>query len=290
LSEITPQGYITLLRPANVVTALADVLAGYALAGLQNPQALPWLLLSTASLYAGGIVLNDFFDRNLDRIERPERPIPAGRVRPAGAALLGGLLLAVGVIAGAQATRAAAVMALAIAGFVLLYDVWGKRHPLVGPVNMGLCRALNLLLGAAAVPSALAIRWPIALIPLIYIASVTALSRGEVHGGRKRSAAIALVSLSAALLGLAMLVVRADRPLVPLLVLGFLAWRVLPAFLAARRSLEPERIRHAVRRGVLSLVLVNAVIGAVYAGAGYAALILATALIAGLLARMFPVT
>ena len=73
---MTIRPYLELMRPANVATALADVLAGYAVAGLGNPRALPWLLLSTACLYAGGVVLNDFFDRDVDRLERPERPIP----------------------------------------------------------------------------------------------------------------------------------------------------------------------------------------------------------------------
>ena len=77
------RGYLELVRPANVATALADVLAGYAVAGLGNPG-LGWLLLSTACLYAGGVVLNDVFDRDLDRIERPERPIPSGRVSVGG--------------------------------------------------------------------------------------------------------------------------------------------------------------------------------------------------------------
>ena len=81
--------YLELLRPANVVTALADVLAGFAIAGLGNRAALPWLLLATAALYAGGIVLNDVFDRDIDSSERPERPIPSGRVSVAAAAALG---------------------------------------------------------------------------------------------------------------------------------------------------------------------------------------------------------
>ena len=86
---------LQLLRPANVATALADVLAGFAIAGLGNRAALPWLLLATAALYAGGIVLNDVFDREVDRLERPERPIPSGRIRTAHAAALGaGLLVA----------------------------------------------------------------------------------------------------------------------------------------------------------------------------------------------------
>ena len=286
------RGLIQLLRPANVVTALADVLAGFAVGGLQNRPALPWLLVATACLYAGGVVLNDFFDRHTDRVERPERPIPSGRVPAAVAAVLGGVLLLAGWIAASHhATREAGQIALAIVIAVVIYDAWGKRSAFVGPVNMGLCRALNLLLGVAAVPAELAGAWPLAVIPLLYIAAVTALSRGEVHGGSDRIATIALISLSAALLALMYVALTTGEWIWPAVVLvGALAWRVLPPFWAARHQPHPGTIRAAVKRGVLSLVLVDATIGAAYAGPTYAAVILATALVAGWLARWFAVT
>lgn len=284
------RAYLELLRPANVATALADVLAGYALAGLGHARALPWLLVATACLYAGGIVLNDVFDRDIDRIERPERPIPSGRARASVAGGLGAFLLIAGVASASLATTAAALVAVAIAAFVLLYDTWGKRHGAIAPVNMGLCRALNLLLGAAAVPAALPGRWAVALIPLAYIAGVTALSRGEVHGGRRGVAGVALISLFIALAGLAFVALRSEHAPVAALVLALLAWRVGPPFLDAVRTLEPARIRKAVKSGVLSLVLLNAVIGTAFAGPAYGAIIVATALAAGWLARAFPVT
>ncbi len=156
------RGYLELVRPANVATALADVLAGYAVAGLGNPG-LGWLLVATACLYAGGVVLNDVFDRDIDRTERPERPIPSGRVSVAAAAALGLGLLALGVFAASLATSASGLVAAATAGCVLLYDAWGKRQGLFGPVNMGLCRGLNLLLGVSAAPAVLPDAWPLAL-------------------------------------------------------------------------------------------------------------------------------
>lgn len=283
-------GVLALLRPANVATALADVLAGYAIAGLSNHRALPWLLVATACLYAGGVVFNDFFDRELDRIERPERPIPSGRVPARTAAALGAALLVSGIAAGSQATTAAAGIAVAIAALVLVYDTWGKKSPLIGPVNMGLCRALNLLLGAAAVPASLADGWPIALIPLAYIMAVTALSRGEVHGGRRGAAGFALISLSAALAGAAILAFRSGYRLVAVVVFVCLIARVVPPFVRASVSAEPGLIRIAVKQGVLSLVLLNAVIGTAYAGPAYGAAILVTGLLAGWLARRFAVT
>ncbi|MEL6856607.1 MAG: polyprenyltransferase, partial [Cyanobacteria bacterium J06607_13] len=73
------------MRPANILTAWADILVGYAAAGsglvLANLWAgglsvsalvpLGWLLLSTSGLYGGGVVFNDVFDAELDQQERP---------------------------------------------------------------------------------------------------------------------------------------------------------------------------------------------------------------------------
>jgi 4-hydroxybenzoate polyprenyltransferase len=285
------RGYLELLRPPNVLTAVADVLAGYAVAGLGNRRALPWLLAATACLYAGGVVLNDFFDRKLDAVERPERPIPSGRVPAAGAAGLGGALLVSGVIAAAQATQPAAVVALSIAVLIVLYDAWSKHQAVLGPVTMGLCRGLNLVLGIAAVPATLSGHWPLALLSFVYIAAVTTVSRGEVHGGKRGVAAPALISLTGVVAALAVIALGSGSRAIPAFVLTIaLGWRVLPAFWRVYRDSRPASIRRAVKAGVLSLVLVDAVLSTAYAGPLYGALVLATAVVAGLLARLFPVT
>jgi 4-hydroxybenzoate polyprenyltransferase len=286
------RGYVELMRPANVATALADVLAGFAVSGLTNRGALPWLLASTACLYAGGVVLNDWFDRDVDARERPERPIPSGRVAPAAAARLGLVLLVAGILLAAMATRGAGVLAGVTAGAILLYDGWTKRHAVAGPINMGLCRALNLLLGVAATPSRLADAWPLAFLPWSYITGVTALSRGEVHGGRRGIAAFALISLGLVVLALLAIALQVQGLA---LAVGtgltiVLAWRVLPPFWRAYRTPGPDPIRLAIKAGVLSLVFLDAVIGTAYGGALYGGLILVTAFVAGSLSRIFPVT
>jgi 4-hydroxybenzoate polyprenyltransferase len=285
------RGYVELLRPANVATALADVLAGFAIAGLGNPQALPWLLTATACLYAGGVVLNDVFDREIDASERPERPIPSGRVPVANAATLGAVLLMAGIGTAHQATREAGLVAIGIAGLVLVYDAWAKRHAFLGPVNMGTCRGLNLLLGMAAVPQTIRESWPLGLIALTYIAAVTTLSRGEVHGGKRGIASVALLSLAVVLIALATLTLMpGHRSPAGLFLTAVLGWRVLPPFWRAWQDPRPAAIRQAIKTGVLSLVLVDAVLGASYAGAMYSLAILATALLAGWLARLYSVT
>jgi 4-hydroxybenzoate polyprenyltransferase len=266
-------------------------LAGFAIGGLRQPERLPWLLLGSCCLYAGGVVLNDVFDRDLDRIERPERPIPSGRVSARGAATLGGGLLVGGIAASMMATAAAGAMALAIAAAVLIYDAWGKRQAAIAPLNMAMCRALNLMLGVTAVPAALTTAWPVAAVPLLYIYAITVLSRGEVHGGSRGATSSALIILMASIASLVMVILRVPGAAWPALVLAAaLSWRVVPAFVGARRHPTPAAIRTAVKRGILSLVLVDAAIAAAFAGPVFAAVILAIGLAAGWLARMFAVT
>jgi 4-hydroxybenzoate polyprenyltransferase len=290
-SPVAWRAYLELARPANVATALADVLAGFAVAGLAAPAALPGLLAATAGLYAGGVILPDVFDRDLDARERPERPIPSGRVPARSAAWLGAGLLLLGVLAAASTTMDAAFTAAAIAGCVVLYDVWGKHQPAIGPVNMGLCRGLNLLLGMAAVPGTIATFGPLAHLPLTYIAAVTALSRGEVLGGARATATGALAAVGTVLLALTVLSVTASSSVAAALIItALLGWRVVPALAAARRHPSPDAIRYAVRTGVLSLVLLDAVIAAAFAGMIYCLALLAAAVLAGRLARAFAVT
>ena len=285
------RGYLELVRPANVVTAVADVLAGFAVAGSILPGTLPWLAGATSCLYAGGVALNDYFDRHLDAVERPERPIPSGRVPAGAAAALGGGLLVAGVSLAAVATTAAALVATGTAGLILLYDARAKRHGVFGPLTMGGCRGLNLLLGVSAAPAVLARFWPLGLIPLVYIAAVTLVSRGEVHGGKRRAAGLALVSLGGVIAALAGLAARSTAGQnAALAAVGLLAWRVLPPFWRVWGDPRPEGIRLAVRTGVLSLVLVDATLAAAFAGPLYGAAVVATGVVAAGLARLFSVT
>jgi 4-hydroxybenzoate polyprenyltransferase len=292
-SSTPARSFLELLRPANVVTAVADVLAGAAVARASWSGHFWWLVPSTACLYAGGVVLNDYFDRHVDAIERPERPIPSGRVAAGAAAMLGASLLAAGVAFAAASGTSSAAMAAAVAVAVLLYDARGKRHAFLGPINMGACRALNLLLGMTAASGVVAVSWPLGLLPLIYIAGVTVLSRGEVSGGKRPVALLALILaglVAGAALGLA--TQTPDRVALVwavILAAGF-AMRLLPPFWRAWRDPSPATIRIAVRTGVLSLVLLDAVIAAAYADIMVSLAVLATAVLAGRLARLFAVT
>jgi 4-hydroxybenzoate polyprenyltransferase len=275
------------------VTALADVLAGWAVAGVPLSGRLLWLLGATACLYAGGVVLNDVFDRSLDAIERPERPIPSGKISPVTAGSIGAGLLATGILFAAGGGATAALVAAGITLAVVVYDKWGKHHVFLGPINMGLCRALNLGLGIAVAPTVLASHWPLMGFPLLYISAVTVLSRGEVHGAKQGVARLALALTALVIAGLAVLAGSQTVGLhraAGLVVAGVLAWRVLGPMARAAHALDSASIRQAVRAGVLSLVLLDTVIAVTYADIMYGWAVLATGLVASRLARWFAVT
>ncbi|ACK70708.1 UbiA prenyltransferase [Gloeothece citriformis PCC 7424] len=289
--------YLQLMRPANIVTAWADILAGATVAGgliipnHPNGSSLILLLIATTGLYGGGIVFNDVFDVEIDIQERPERPIPSGRVSLAEAIILGSFLLIGGIFASSLVSQLSFFVALGVALAALLYDRWGKHHPLISPLNMGLCRGGNLLLGVSIVPELFLKNWYLALIPLVYIAAITAMARGEVSGGKRAIGGLALAMLAVvlgSLLGLSFDHSQQWFYTLPFWLL--FATRVLPSWIKATLSPEPQLIRAAVKAGVISLILLNATLAASFAGLINGLIVLILLPLSLLLARRFAVT
>lgn len=254
--------WIQIIRPSNVLTAISDVLAGVALAclflqsNLPDANTLIWITLSSMLLYTGGIVFNDVFDSELDRIERPERPIPSGKVKKSSAAILGTLAFAVGCILAFLVNITAFYISLAIVLMCLLYNGKAKHHFIAGPIVMGSCRGLNLLLGMAVLPASLGY-WYIAIIPIIYIASVTNISRGEVYGNNKTAMLVSVGLYSIVVLTLIYFTFSSKNYLALIFILLFTSMIAIPLF-KALKSLNPLDVRKAVKFGVLALILMNA--------------------------------
>jgi 4-hydroxybenzoate polyprenyltransferase len=183
--------WLRLGRVSNLPTVWSNVLAALALSGglATEPRVLA-LAAAFSIFYVGGMYLNDAFDRRIDAVERPNRPIPSGRVSATtvfaigfGSLLLGTVVTAlVASASGASSVRAAGSGAV-LAAFIVLYDVYHKQNPL-SPLLMGACRVMiyvavaysvsdrlpaAVLLGAAAL-------W-CHLIGLTYAAKQEALNR-----------------------------------------------------------------------------------------------------------------
>ncbi|MEA5457404.1 UbiA-like protein EboC [Arcicella sp. LKC2W] len=256
--------YLQLMRPANLITAIADIMAGLSIAKFVfstdslSIQTILLLSLSTVGLYGGGVVFNDVFDAELDAVERPERAIPSGKVSKQNATLLGSILLVLGIFCAFLVSFESMIIALIIAVLALVYDKVGKHHAFLGPINMGLCRGGNLLLGMSVMVSSLQDWWWIGIVPVLYIAAITMISRGEVHGGSKSILYFAgilyvIVSISQIALSYHFGNVLIALPFVILHI--YLIFK--PLITAIQNPIGPN-IGKAVKAGVLALIVMDA--------------------------------
>jgi 4-hydroxybenzoate polyprenyltransferase len=192
-------------------------------------------------------------------------------------------------------------IAFTVAFLALFYDAIGKHHPIVGPLNMGCCRGGNWLLGVSIIPNMVLEHWYVALIPILYIAAITMVSRGEVYGGDRRTGIIAigllgLVCLSLVGLGLvnsSWVNLEQQSHYTILFMLPFaLLWSywVFPAFIQAARNPNADLIRNAVRTGIIALVALDSAIVSGFSHWGYGLLVLALMPLSKLLAKQFSVT
>lgn len=287
--------FFRLTRPANIVTAVADILAGIAISGFflkpqEDVSSVVWLILSTMGLYGGGVVMNDVFDAELDRIERPERPIPSGVVSKTEGAVLGLALLSGGVALAFLVSTLSGLLALAIAVAALVYDKWGKHQSLLGPLNMGLCRGLNLLLGLSIIPLMVSELWFLAAVPVIYIAAITMISRGEVYGGKRSTLYGAVLLYLMAMGGIFYVSLEREHAIITIFFIALWGFMVFLPLKNAIGQPVGKMIGRAVKAGVLALILMNAAWAAAF-GATYLALIIILLLpLSILLARVFAVT
>jgi 4-hydroxybenzoate polyprenyltransferase len=271
------RSYAQLVRLPNVFTALADIAVGMlavrALGLWPQGGLLAYLLLFAASacLYAGGMVWNDYFDLDQDRGERPFRPIPSGRVTPRAAARLGTLLLVGGFLCAlAAGWRDGQVAWLpgALAGVlivaILLYDRWLKRF-WAGPLGMGTCRFLNVLLGFSVVGWS-AVGFGAALSVGVYIVGVTWFARTEARlSSRSMLASAAVVMLAGLLLVLPLTREGTTSILFPYLLVGLGFWVGIPACQAIAQP-QPKQVQSAVKRAIFGLVVLDTLIALALAG------------------------
>lgn len=290
------------MRLANIVTAVSDILAGVTIAcfavGIKWTELsfLPvfLLILSTVGLYGGGVVFNDVFDAELDKVERPERPIPSGLISKTSAALFAAILLILAIGAAffvhEQLFSTSFFIALAIAVAAVVYDKWGKHHSLLGPLNMGLCRGLNLLLGMSIFPEVLPQYWLIASVPILYIAAITMISRGEVHGGKKTTLFAAIIFYFIVIASILATAVGNGSLLYALAFLVTFGALIFPPLLKALKDPKGPLIGKAVKAGVIGLIAMNASWAAAFNAFYFALLILLLLPLSIWLAKLFAVT
>ena len=282
-----------------MVTAIADVIAGIAIAGLlvvnlidsQLTIHLILLCISTAGLYAGGIVFNDIFDIESDKINRPERVIPSGRIKLKEATTIGVILFIIGVISAFLVSIFSGMLAIVIMILALSYDKYAKHHGFLGPINMGLCRGVNLILGMSINPNLEPNIFLIGLIPVIFIAAITLTAQKETKGKNKAAIGLAMGLDALIVLGFILISQNFNFSLknTSLFLLFWYGLNTIAKFKAISNN-NPKLIQKAVKTGILSLIPLNASYVAGFSSIYIAIIVLCLLPISLFLAKKFPVT
>ena len=283
--------YLQLMRAPAVFTALSNIFAAHIIL-TQGEIIWPGLLLllgSSAALYSAGMALNDWFDYDVDLLERPGRPLPSGRISRQHALLFGGLLLVCGIGLAALAGSRSFYLALGIVTMVLVYDGLLKRT-VAGGLAMGGCRYLNWLLGFSLLPlteQSLLIPIPI----FIYIMALTLLSREEESAKNKSiviftAAGILLAALAVTGLGTVAGTVAGWKITLIVIGTGFLIYRLWLTY----RDFSPANIQATIKLLLFAIIPLDALLVLVFGPSWWALAVLLLLLPGKLLARFMYIT
>ncbi len=277
------------------------LLGGGAVAGGGWAKLVP-VAAASVLLYAGGLVQNDLAHLPEDAQTRPERPLPSGaiNIRSAWAALCG-LVVTAMLVAGFVGQAATSHLAFGLVVLITLYNYSTSRIGLLGPINMGLCRAGSVLLGASAVGGWGGLnQWPVIFAAAtigLYVVAVTLLAMRETESADVGD--LRWLPHRALIAGYAFTVISLTvwvEPLIDLWQVGVsavfclvgLAWGIYCGH-RLKGMCEPSRIGRTIGMWVRALLVVQAALAALGGpeGVWFAVGLFAAWPLTGLLARRF---
>jgi len=290
---------LQLIRPANIITAISDIIAGIAIAGFLIPEI--WnqqliihillLIIATIGLYGGGIIFNDIFDIKQDTVDRPERVIPSGRISIKEAKILGITFFSIGILSASLVSEFSGFLALVIMFLTLLYDKYSKHNKFIGPLNMGLCRGGNLILGMSINGHLEPDYFIIGLIPVIFVAAITLTAQKEIKGKNKLAIVTAMFLDISVVFGFGLMAYYFNLNLKNTVVF-LLIWYVINTVTKVKAILNnnPILIQKAVKIAVISLIPLNASYVAGFSSIFMALLVMCLLPLSLYLSKIFPVT
>jgi len=154
-------GYLRLMRPVNCLMMGFAVIVGAALANQDFADVsfsnLVYGFVTGFTLAAASMSINDYYDREIDAVNEPDRPIPSGLIKPEEALVFASVLTAIGFIAAFLINTANPICSVcfltALTSWVIsvAYVTAGKRTGLLGNFLVSICVAVPFVYGSIAV-------------------------------------------------------------------------------------------------------------------------------------------
>jgi 4-hydroxybenzoate polyprenyltransferase len=301
--------YLLLVRLPNVFTTPSNILVGY-LATTPPAEAngfhLAALMVSSGLLYIAGIVLNDYFDVEVDRRERPSRPLASGSISKERAMSIALIALAAANAITLAVSPASLAVSAALTAAIIAYDYRLKRSP-AGPFAMGSTRFLNVILGASPALSAAVASggravpvpgiWTAAIFAatslFVYIIAIMILSKKEVGNEKPNTSAafsiIFAMIASIALAGIFLLQLQWVF-LINLMIFAAVIVATYKRLIITESSPDSNPVQQAIKNMVISIIILDSVFVSGMAGFPYGMATLVLIAPAILLAKKLYVT
>jgi heme O synthase-like polyprenyltransferase len=292
--------YLILIRIPNLFTIPSNVMVGFSqlvLLNNANWTTLLILIVTSLLLYTVGIVLNDYIDRQIDRRERPTRPLPSGRISARSALILVLVATLSSILAAAYVSSLTLIIVLIIIGTILAYDCWLKSSTF-GHFVMALSRVFNIVLGFS----------PLLFLPFsnnndlirifvilssmfIYVFTISYLSKFETGAlSKKINYTVSVPSISTIPILLALFTIMGYFKLDLLFILPIFIGMLLITFGKRYVRLGTNEAGHIVRNLVLSIIILDSLFMSGSVGLVYGLSLLVFLIPAIILSRKFYVT
>lgn len=290
--------YLQLARLPNAFTAPTNVVAGYLTVtpiSELNYVSITMLMTSSALLYVSGVIFNDYFDIEVDRKERPFRPMPSGAISKQRAIQIAVVLMASAITLASFVSWSSLAIALFLSCMILGYDYRLKNNKILSPITMGGTRFLNVIMGASP---ALQLPFQSNLSELVFVASsmfvyvviIVLFSKKELSGIKSKRHTIILFSVIYAIIAsIAIVTLLGLFKTWSLVVL--IPYTVIISFIFKQTlSGNATSVQSAIKNMVIAIIILDCIFVSGVAGLSYGLPVLLFLLPAILLSKKFYVT
>ena len=265
------KSYLRLFRIPGIFTAFSNILLGFFVIGdVLDWFSLVMLFITSGLLFLSGMTLNDYFDFNIDKKERPQRPLPSNEIPKERALKLGIVFLIIANLIALVVGLESLILSIVMSALIIAYNCKIKKLQFWGILNLSSIRFLNVVLGSSVVLGVKII--PFAIPIGIYVAGISILAKGETDVSSKRSELLNTLLIITTIIYVA-IVVLDSKNIIPVIFLGIFAASVfIPKFVY--REKNGHSSQQKVSFQLLAIIVLDACLISIVSDLLYAVLTL----------------
>jgi hypothetical protein len=267
MKNVSIKDYLALVRLPNLFTLPSNILVGMATVSslaFTLTSFSQFLLLVTISvlLYCVGIVLNDLYDFDIDKKERPNRPLPSGKISRRSAIVLVAILSTLALILSLQVSFSTLVISSILFSVIFGYDKYLKNTH-AGPFTIASARVMNILLGTSVSLtsvdsySQIVTLTFVLIITFVYVSLIGFISRYEVHGFSDNTKLLLPPAIVATVISsIILFTLMGFFKLESLIILSLFSFIMIISFSRIYRR-DSGRTQQIVRNMILSIIVLD---------------------------------